>query len=135
MDACTAAREQAHRRALERLRLTGQITAAIERRFQRTVKGQHQSGGARGFHAPLADDGRRRSGDEQRPAESHHTLAGADSPARGIARRQHHEIGMEIELHQLPRLQHAVLLIGRRPRQNEVEYIGLALSTTPCVAR
>src|SRR6266498_5616575 len=73
------------------------------------MKLQHQTCRAGRLHLPLAHHRGRAARHKERPSQPDYPLARADPPAAGFARRENHHVGVQIEIHDLPRLQQPVL--------------------------
>src|SRR5215471_14703330 len=96
------------------------------------MEAQHQIRSAGRFDAPLADDGRRGSTYKERPGQTNYSFAGADTAAGGVARRQHHQIGLEIQIHYLPTFQEPVFpWVFWRLRQNDIRIHRISIIENP----
>src|SRR5690349_5074188 len=67
------------------------------------VKLGHEGGGALGVDLPLARHRRASPADEQRPRHADQALPSVEGAPAGLAPRQHHHVGVQIEAHHLPR--------------------------------
>src|SRR5688572_24877275 len=73
------------------------------------VKLEHQLSRACRLDLPLAHYRGRAARDEERPAHSNYTFAGADPPARRLARGKHHKVCFKVKVHHLPCLEQPVI--------------------------
>lgn len=100
---------------------------------QLSVKTDHQISCARRFDLPLTDYGRWDSRDKQRPGQTDHAFTCIDAPARRFAGREHGQLGLQIELHQLPGFEQPILVpVTLREHQMGIHRRGIVQNAVSC---